>query len=113
MTASQWQRGRACPRQRLCPVTNGDAGLRPGRLHLTILPLSDRIQRSQEASRGDRPVALDETDSKNRKVIERRYHHIEQWQALVTRYDPHAVVYRAAVVLNAIIAWTGQGSDTS
>ncbi len=46
------------------------------------------------------------SDYKNRNVIERRYCHIKQWRALATRYDKHAVVYRAAVVLNAVIAWS-------
>ncbi|MDR6868590.1 hypothetical protein J2Y69_003315, partial [Microbacterium resistens] len=29
-----------------------------------------------------------------------------------TRYDKLAIVYRAAVILNAVIAWTRQLSDT-
>lgn len=36
---------------------------------------------------------------------------IKQWRGLATRYDKHATVYRAAVVLNAVIAWTRQLSD--
>lgn len=39
-------------------------------------------------------------------MIERRYCHIKQWRGLVTRYDKHAVTYRAAVLLNATIVWT-------
>lgn len=31
---------------------------------------------------------------------------MKQWRGLATRYDKHAIVYRAAVVLNAVIAWT-------
>jgi transposase len=44
-------------------------------------------------------------------VIERRYCHLKQWRALATRYDKNAIVYRAAVVLHAVIAWTRQLSD--
>jgi hypothetical protein len=44
-------------------------------------------------------------------VIERRYCHIKQWRGLATRYHKHTNVYRAAVVLNAVIAWTRQLSD--
>ncbi len=31
---------------------------------------------------------------------------LEQWRDLAPRYDAHALAYRAAVVLNAVIAWT-------
>jgi hypothetical protein len=40
-----------------------------------------------------------------------RYCHIKQWRGLATRYDKHATVYRAAVVLNAVIAWARRLSD--
>ncbi|MDQ1751737.1 MAG: hypothetical protein QOE71_2793 [Pseudonocardiales bacterium] len=45
-------------------------------------------------------------------MIERRYCHIKQWRGLATRYDRLATVYRAAVVLNAVIAWTRVLSDS-
>lgn len=45
-------------------------------------------------------------------MIERHYCHIKQWQGLATRYDKHAITYRAAIVLDAVIAWTRQLSDT-
>ncbi|MDV6277934.1 hypothetical protein R3Q06_31090 [Rhodococcus erythropolis] len=35
----------------------------------------------------------------------------KQWRGLATRYDKLAIVYRAAVVLHAVIAWTRQLSD--
>ena len=68
--------------------------------------------RKRRGSRGGRPVGLDASDYKNRNVIERGYCRIKQWRGLATRYDKHAVVYRAAVVLNAVIAWTKTLSDT-
>jgi hypothetical protein len=37
---------------------------------------------------------------------------IKQWQGPAARYAKHAITYRAAVVLNAVITWTRQLSDT-
>jgi len=37
---------------------------------------------------------------------------LKQWRGLATRYDKLAIVYRAAVVLNAVIAWLHQLQDT-
>lgn len=73
-----------------------------------VIPESDdqKGHRQRRGSRGGRPVGLDAADYKNRNVIERRYCHIKQWRGIATRYDKHAIVYRAAVVLNAVIAWT-------
>ncbi|MET7576895.1 IS5/IS1182 family transposase, partial [Micrococcus luteus] len=49
---------------------------------------------------------------KGRNVIERQYAHLKQWRGLATRYDKYAIVYRAAVVLNAVLAWSKALSDT-
>ncbi|SJN44679.1 Mobile element protein [Luteococcus japonicus LSP_Lj1] len=80
----------------------------------TVIPEPDdqKGHRKRRGSRGGRPVGLDASDYKNRNVIERGYCRIKQWRGLATRYDKHAVVYRAAVVLNAVIAWTKTLSDT-
>jgi len=75
-------------------------------------PDDQKGHRQRRGSRGGRPVGLDAADYKNRNVIERRYCHIKQWRGLATRYDKHAVNYRAAVVLNAVIVWTRHLSDT-
>lgn len=69
-------------------------------------PDDQKGHRKRRGSRGGRPVALDAVDYRNRNVIERNYCTIKQWRGLATRYDKHAVVYRAAVVLNAIVAWS-------
>lgn len=45
-------------------------------------------------------------------MIERQYAHLRQWRGLATRYDKYAIVYRAAVILNAVIAWSKLLSDT-
>lgn len=73
-----------------------------------VVPEPDdrRGYRKRCRSRGGRPVGLDTADYKNRNVIERRFRDIKQWRALATRCDKHAIIYRAAVVLNAVIAWT-------
>ncbi len=69
-------------------------------------PRDQQGHRKRRGSRGGRPDGLDTADYKNRNVIERRYCHTKQWRGLATRYDKHAVTYRAAVVLNAVIVWT-------
>lgn len=69
-------------------------------------PDDQKGHRKRRGSLGGRPVALDAVDYKNRNVIERRYCHTKQWRGLATRFDKHAVNYRAAVVLNAVIAWS-------
>jgi transposase len=67
--------------------------------------------RQRRGSRGGRPPAFDAADYRNRNVIERRFCHLKQWRGLATRYDKLALVYRAAAVLNAVIAWTRHLSD--
>lgn len=75
-------------------------------------PSDQQDHRKRRRSRGGRPVGFDAADYKGRNVIERCYCHLKQWRGLATRYDKHAIVYRAAVILNAVIAWTRQLSDT-
>lgn len=74
-------------------------------------PSDQQGHRKRRGSRSGRPVGLDAADYKGRNVIERRYCHIKQWRGLATRYDKLAITYRAAVILNAVIAWTRQLSD--
>jgi len=68
--------------------------------------------RERRGQRGGRPPAFDSIDYRYRNVIERRFCHLKQWRGLATRYDKLAIVYRAAAVLNAVIAWTKHLSDT-
>lgn len=75
-------------------------------------PDDQKGHRRRRGSQGGRPVKLDAADYRHRNVIERNYCRIKQWRGLATRYDKHAITYRAAVVLNAVIAWTKQLSDT-
>lgn len=74
-------------------------------------PADQAGHRKRRGSRGGRPPAFDPADYRNRNVIERRFCHLKQWRGLATRYDKLATVYRAAVVLNAVIAWTKHLSD--
>lgn len=75
-------------------------------------PRDQQGHRKRRGSRGGRPVGLDADDYKNRNVIERRFCHTKQWRGLATRYDKHAIVYRAAVLIHTAIARTRTLSDT-
>ncbi|UOQ91012.1 IS5 family transposase [Agromyces endophyticus] len=74
-------------------------------------PDDQKGHRKRRGSHGGRPVGFDTDDYRNRNVIERRFCHLKQWRGLATRYDKLAIVYRAAVVLNAVIAWSRQFCD--
>ena len=113
---AQLRVGRAIGRPRTRPdAVRGDKAYssRAIRGHLrtrgnkAVIPEPDdqKGHRKRRGSRGGRPVGLDATDYKNRNVIERHYCHIKQWRGLATRYDKHAIIYRAAVSLNAVDAW--------
>ena len=75
-------------------------------------PADQQGHRRRCGARGGRPVGLDAAAYMGRNVIERQYAHLKQWRGLATRYDKYAIVYRAAVGLNAVIAWSKLLSDT-
>ena len=89
-------------------ATSGPAASKPSFPN----PTTRRATENAEDHAAAGPVGLDVADYKNRNVIERRYCHIKQWRGLATRYDKHAVTYRAAVLLNATIVWTKTLSGT-
>lgn len=67
---------------------------------------SDQIaNRARKGSAGGRPVGYDVEDYRNRNVVERFFNRVKNWRGLASRYDKHAVVYRGAVVLAAILDW--------
>jgi len=68
-------------------------------------PRDQQGHRKRRGSRGGRPVTYDPAVYKNRNVVERAFCLLKQWRGLATRYDKHAVTYRGAVVLAAIITW--------
>ena len=57
-------------------------------------------------------MGLDSEAYTGRNVIERQDAHLKQWPGLASRYDRDTIVYRAAVGLNAVIAWSKLLSDT-
>ena len=75
-------------------------------------PADQQGHRRRRGPRGGRPVGLDAAAYKGRNVIQRQYAQLKQWRGLATRYDKYSTVYRAAVVLNAVIAWSKRLSDT-
>lgn len=75
---------------------------------------SDQIgHRLRRGSKGGRPVGYNRDDYRARNVVERRFATLKQWRGIATRYDKLATVYRAAAVLNSVIAWTARLGDTS
>lgn len=75
-------------------------------------PADQQGHRLRRGSRGGRPPAFDADAYRDRNVVERRFNQLKQWRGIATRYDKLAIVYRAGVVLNAVVAWTRHLSDT-
>src|SRR5699024_3872633 len=75
-------------------------------------PADQKGHRLRRGSKGGRPPKFDAIKYKGRTVIERGYARLKQWRGLATRYDILAVVYRAAVFLNVVIACLEQLSYT-
>lgn len=69
-------------------------------------PRDQQAHRKRRGSRGGRPLGFDAVEYKGRNVVERRFSDVKQWRGLATRYDKLAIVFRAAVAVNAVIAWT-------
>ena len=87
--------------------------LRSRRIEAVISEPSDQQgHRLRRGSKGGRPPKFDALKYKGRNVVERGYARLKQWRGLATRYDKLGIVYRAAVVLNGIIAWLQHLSDT-
>lgn len=68
--------------------------------------------RGRRGSRGGRPPKFDSDLYKGRNVVERSFALAKQWRGLATRYDKHAVIYRGAVTLCAILTWLRKIGDT-
>jgi transposase len=73
----------------------------------TVIPEpSDQAgHRKRRGSHGGRPVSYDTTEYKRRAWIECGINVLKQWRGIATRYDKHALTYRGAVVLAAILTW--------
>ena len=71
----------------------------------TVIPQRrDQIaHRRARGRRGGRPPAFDSETYKGRNVVERSFGRLKQWRGIATRYDKHALNYRAGIVLAAIV----------
>lgn len=65
----------------------------------------------RRGSAGSRAVGLDSEAHKGQNVIERQYAQLKQWPGPASRYEKYAIVYRADVVLNAVLACSKASSD--
>lgn len=61
--------------------------------------------RRKKGSAGGRPPGFDREAYRRRNVVERMINRFKQFRRVATRYDKHAVRYRAFVVLAAIHLW--------
>lgn len=75
-------------------------------------PGDQQGHRRRRGSCRDRPPKFDAEKYRGRNVIERGYCRLKLWRDLATRYDKLAGMYRAAVVLNGVIAWLNYLTDT-
>ena len=50
-----------------------------------------------------RSSGFDAQTYKGRNVVERAFGRLKQWRVIATRYDKHALNYRAGIVLAAIV----------
>jgi transposase len=69
-------------------------------------PRDQQGHRARRGSKGGRPVRYDRELYKKRNVVEGSFALLKQWRGLATRYDKHALIYRGAVVLAAVLAWS-------
>ena len=87
--------------------------LRSRNIAAVIPEKSDTIAaRTRRGSRGGRPPKLNTDLYKGRNVVERAFARVKQWRALATRYDKHAITYRAAVTIFSILTWVRLIGDT-
>ena len=75
-------------------------------------PADQQRHRRRRGSAGSRSVGLDSEAYEGQNVIERQYALLKQRPGLASRYDEDAIVYRAAAVLNAVLAWSMAFSAT-
>jgi len=87
--------------------------LRARSIKTTIPEPENRItDRQRKGQRGGRPPKFDVESYQGRNVVERRFCDFKQWRGLATRYDKHALVYRAGIQIAAVVAWLQKLRDT-
>jgi transposase len=64
-----------------------------------------RAQRRAKGTQGGRPPQFDRAAYRRRNVVERCLNRLKQCRRVATRYDKHAVRYRAFVILAASGLW--------
>lgn len=83
--------------------------LRARSIKAVIPERSDQVaNRQRKGSAGGRPPSFDTEDYKGRNVVERFFNRMKHWRGLASRYDKHALNYRGAVLLAAIVDWLKQ-----
>lgn len=75
-------------------------------------PTDQAGHRKRRGVRGGRPPAFDRDLYRRRNVVERSFNTVKHGRGLATRFEKLAIVYRAAAVLNAIIARLRPFRDT-
>lgn len=103
-------RPRTCPDTVLADRAYGSKTnreyLRSRGIRAVVPEKKDQIAiRRKRGGKGGRPPAFDAGAYRNRNVVERSFAYVKQWRGLATRYDKLAIVYRAAVVISAILTW--------
>ncbi|MCZ2811930.1 transposase [Modestobacter sp. VKM Ac-2979] len=68
-------------------------------------PRDQQAHRPRRGDEGGRPISYDRGFHKKRNVVEGSFALLEQWCGLATRYDEHALIYRGAAVLAAVLSW--------
>lgn len=68
-------------------------------------PADQATHRKRRGCRGGRPVTYDPVEYRGRNSIERGITVLEQWRAIATRYDEHALTYRGGLILASILVW--------
>ncbi len=80
--------------------------LRRRRIRHTIPERTDQIaRRAAKRNAGGRPPAFDRHVYRQRNVVERCFNRLKQWRDLATRYAKRASIYRACLVLIAVLIW--------
>ncbi len=83
-----------------------------GRTRRAPAPAITHAASSTAATAMGRPVGVAAEAYEGRNVVERAFDQLQQWRVLATRYDEHAVVHRAGLVLGSIVLWLRTKGDT-
>lgn len=82
------------------------AALRTRGIRHTIPERADTIRRrAEKGPAGGRPPRFDQEIYKHRNVVERCFNRLKQYRDLATRYAKRASIYRASLVIAAIMIW--------